>query len=273
MKRYVKLILVLIFAVASGCTEFIATVDKDNNWDVYEMDRIVLHVRTPGHSQTASPDDDAIDRILENQNFYYQVINDSLRLDYREKVYIYLYNLDEAYFSIGTQTGGHAVPDRSSIYYTYLRPEFRDRYGRRAHVGAHEMVHVITHRLLGKPFTKMMSEGYAVAIDGAYGRQATPAGTIVARPIMEWMMNHRQAGNVLTPEQLLTQTDRPEAVYYPNAGFFVIYLWNRFGVEMTNKLFNVDTQDFRGAFYQVTGLTWSQVSEDYEAYWKSVLGE
>ena len=273
MNGYLKYFLMVIFALLTGCTEFVATVNKDNTWEVYELDRIVLHVRPSGHSQTVSPDDVAIDRILENQNFYYQLINDSLGLNYRGQVYIYLYNLDEAYFSIGTQTGGHAVPDRSAIYYTYLRPEFRDRYGRRAHIGAHEMVHVISHRLLGKPFTKLMSEGYAVAIDGAYGRQSTPAGTIVARPIMEWMMNHRQAGNVLSPEELLTQTNRPEAVYYPNAGFFVIYLWNRFGVEMINQLFNVDTQDFRGAFYQVSGVTWTQLNEDYEAYWKTVLGE
>lgn len=270
-KTLFRVVLMLMLASVS-CTDFIASVEKHTDWDVFEHGRVTLYVRPAGYTQTASPDDAAIDRILENQNFYYSNINEFLGLNYSERVHIYLFNLDEAYFSIGTQNGGHAVSDRSTIYYSYIRPSFQDNFGRTAFIGAHEMVHVITHNALGKPFTKMMSEGYAVAIDGAYGRREAAAGVVVGRSVMEWMVQHYQAGNVMSPEELLAMRDEADAIYYPNAGFFVRYLWDRFGVETINKLFNEGEENFRVRFLQETGVSWTQVSQEYTVYYEDILG-
>jgi len=263
--------LAIVMLLLAGCTDFFAKVEPHNDWVVSEEGRIILHTRPEGFSTTASPDPGDINMLLDNQNFYLQMITDTLGLQYNGKVLIYLFNTDEALDAIGTQNGGHSMPDRSAIFYAFRRPAWFDVNGRLTFMGAHEMVHVVTHREFGKPFTKMMSEGYATAIDGAYGRRSTSSGTIVAKTVKQWMIEHYEAGQVLDPMEMLHEGDFPENIYYPNAAFFIEYLWNRFGIETINKLFTIPASTFENRFRFLTGITFQQAAADYLLYCQQVL--
>ncbi|MDZ7797732.1 MAG: hypothetical protein U5N56_12130 [Candidatus Marinimicrobia bacterium] len=164
-----QLIMVLLL---TSCTDFIAQVDLQKEWQVLGSGNIVLHYRSPDFGGGSSPEDEEARFIAANQNYYYQAIQDSIQKDFTGKVLIYLYNQDEALEHIGTSGGGHALPKVNTFYYAFIpgQNERRDKYGiENPFVGAHEMVHVITHRALGYPGTKLMSEGYAVWLDGSYG--------------------------------------------------------------------------------------------------------
>jgi hypothetical protein len=262
---------VLFSVLLFSCADFLASVEKHKDWQVHEQGKIVLYSRPAGFTQSASPDDFAVSTILNNQNFYYDAINKALGLNYPEKVYIYLYNLDEAFGAIGTQNGGHSYADRSAIYYTYMRPDFIDGFGRKAFIGSHEMVNVITQNTLGRPYTKLMSDGYSVAFSGTYGRQKVITGIVIGKPVIDWMVMHYLSNKILSPEELLTETDHPEAVYLPNAGFFIMYLWQRFGTDKINKLFSVGKDSFRKHFELQTGVSWQQIALDYHLYCQQVF--
>ncbi len=257
--------LLLVFFMAS-CSEFFPRVEKDDEWVVHEYANIILYSRPENHSQTASPDDDAIFTILENQHFYYETIKDSLGLNFQEKVMIYLYNLDEAINSIGTYEGGHAVADRSSIYYTFKRPSFRDNFDRIAYIGPFEMVQVITQQAFGKPFTQMMNVGYAMAFTGTMGRDEGFDGEIYGHRILFLMEELYRNDQLMTPHELLHNTGRARHVYYPNAGFFVLYLWKHFGITNINRLFSLSREEFEKGLLQVTGNNLDDLTDHYLSY-------
>jgi hypothetical protein len=261
--KHLAIIIIALMAGLSACTDFFARVDKQNDWLVSEQEQIVLHTRPANFSFTESPNQSDLDLLLHNQNYYIQMICDTLGVEFNEMVLIYLFNSDEALDAIGTQTGGHAIPDRSAIYYSFVKPAYTDIRGMLTYMGAHEMVHIITHRLLGKPFSKMMSEGYATAIDGAFGLKFSGSENLMAKPVSQWMNEHFANNLVLTPDQLLFDTDQSESVYYPNAAFFISYLWQRFGVETINHLFLTPSNHFKNRFRQITGLSFDLVANDY----------
>jgi len=245
----------------TSCTDFIADVDHQKDWKTEEYGNILLHYRPEGFSSSPSPSAQEAKRIVQNQNVYYRGIQDSIRRSFHDKVLVYLYNQDEADALIGTDGGGHAIPKFNCYYYTYIanRKKLVDQYQVEDPViGAHELAHVITHRLLGYPGTKMMSEGYAVWLDGIYG------GYRIADIVRSY--RHQQPEKILTPNQLLTETNRKESVYYPNAGVFLRFLVNAYGVESINMLFSRPSENLKDEFHYVTNTTWEEMSARYNSY-------
>jgi hypothetical protein len=249
----------------ASCTDFIANRDLDSEWQVERAGSVVLHYRAPGYSGSASPDSGVVQTILDNQNRYAQEISDTLNLPFSDAVLIYLYNQDEAEAAIGTQGGGHAIPEFLSFYYTYFDRSHLDLWGQPAYIGRHELVHVITHHLLGEPGTKLMSEGYAVALDGGYGIWKTEDG-LVAKPIREWMMSYYDQDRILSIDDLLTRDSLPENVYYPNAGYFIRYCFRRFGTQIMNRLFTTPEDSFRTQLEQETGVSVKSLEAGYHSY-------
>ncbi|MFW5916079.1 MAG: hypothetical protein ACOCTM_01260, partial [Bacteroidota bacterium] len=247
--------------VLSSCTDFFADVNIQKEWKEMESEKIVVHYRPEGFSTAPSPDEEVINTILENQNFYYQVIQDSIQRSFSEKVMIYIYNKDEGKSLIGTNGGGHAISKLNSFYYTYLHDKgaLTDQYNIKSPpLGAHELVHVITHRTLGYPPTKMMSEGYAVWLDGDYG------GYAVNEIIRKYRNDEPE--KIMTPDDLLKETIDKESIYYPNAGVFVRYLVLTYGIENINELFTVQESGFKKAFKNMAGTSWDEMSSEYARY-------
>jgi len=245
----------------TSCTDFIAGVDHQKEWEKEKFGRIVLHYRPEGFSSSPSPSFEEAQRIVQNQNVYFRAIQDSLQRTFDEQVLIYLYNQDEAEEMIGTDAGGHAIPKFNCFYYSYRvnRKQLTDQYQVKDPViGAHELAHVITHRLLGYPGTKMMSEGYAVWLDGIYG------GYRINTLIRSYRDD--QPRKILTPDQLLTKSTSKEAVYYPNAGIFIRFLVHTYGVTNINMLFSRSADHLKDEFHYVTHTTWADMSSRYANY-------
>lgn len=259
MKSFVgNIFLLLLFA---SCTEFIAEPDLQEEWAVLETEKIVLHYRPAGFSGTASPTAAQADSIATNQGFYYNMIQDSIGVNFNDKVLIYLFNEDEAGLHIGTNGGGHSIPKLNAFYFTFMNHDrkYTDRYGiENPKIGTHELVHVITHRKLGYPGTKLMSEGYANWLDGSYSYYH------IDDILKSYMGNSPE--KILTPQQLLTETGLPESVYYPNSGVFVRFLVNRYGIEKINQLFTVQKKTLKSTFEKVCNESWEAMSEEYEIF-------
>ncbi len=261
MKKLTYILFAIVLTPLFSCTDFIAEVEHQNEWEVLESESIVLHYRPWGFSQSPSPTSEEALFMLNNQNFYYQAIQDSINRRFNDKILIYLYNMDEAEELIGTVGGGHAIPKFNTFYYTFLvgMQDFTDKYGiQNPFLGAHEMAHVITHRTLGYPGTKLMSEGYAVWLDGSYGRYA-----------IEDIMRHycsNEPQKVLTPDQLLNESTSDESIFYPNCGLFIKFLTHNYGLENINKLFQSTQENFKDEFTLLTGANWEAMANEYENY-------
>ncbi len=250
----------LVFTISS-CTDFIAEKDLQPEWEVIESNRIVLHYRSPGFSNEASPTIDEAYFILHNQELYYRAVCDSINRDYSDRVLIYLFNSDEADERTGTASGGHSIPKLNAFYFSFFHHprEYTDKYGvEKPFLGAHELVHVITHQTLGYPGTRLMSEGYANWLDGSYARYDIPDIIISYR--------NNNPEKIMNPDELLNDTDRDESVYYPNAGLFTGFLVNTYGIENINRLFNCGRGDLISDFENICYDSWVDMTEKYSAY-------
>lgn len=260
-KAFAICIVFCLVLILNSCTDFIAEVELDQDWKVLESGKMVVHYRPADFSSSASPDKLVIEKILDNQNFYYQAIQDSINRTFEDKVLIYLFNKDEANALIGTNNGGHAIPKFNTFYYTFLSvlAEYTDQYGiYKPQLGAHELVHIITHKTLGYPGTKLMSEGYAVWIDGGY------AGYSI-KEILKTYRDH-QPVKILTPDELLFETVTNESVYYPNCGVFTGFLVKNYGPDIVNSLFTSTQSGFKNDFEFQSNESWEILCDRYSAF-------
>ncbi len=260
MKVILFLLTMILFV---SCTDFIADLDREEDWRTASSGSVSVYYRPQNATAAPSPTAAQAQKIAENQAFYARVIQDSIQRQYEDDVLIYLYNTDEAEERIGTAGGGHSAPRYLAVYYTFIHniAPYTDQYGvENPFVGAHELVHVITHHLLGNPGTKLLSEGYAVWLDGSYGR----------RDIDELIRVYRDDFSdydfVLTPSELLSESVEIEKVYYPNAGVFTRFLVREFGIETVNSLFGAEPENFKREFEKRTGMDWHSLSKAYQDY-------
>ena len=262
----VPLVLIATFALSLGsCTDFIATEDLQEEWEIVESDRIVLHYRPAGFSEAPSPTAGEAMFILQNQELYYRAICDSIGRDFSDRVMIYLFSQDEAEQHIGVQSGGHSIPKFNAVYFSFFHPsrEYTDQYGiENMFLGAHELVHVITHQVFGYPGTKLMSEGYANWLDGSYARYHI-------RDIVASYRDH-ELEKLMTPDGMLEKTGTAEQVYYPNVGVFTGFLVKEYGVERINELFTTGKEQFISAFERICNEGWNDMGEKYARYIKSL---
>ena len=93
----------------------------------------------------------------------------------------------------------------------------------------HEVIHVLLNHSLG-PTIALLGEGIAVYLSGSWQRKKVHA---VARDLL--------AKNELIPIESIVDTHRfraqPDAVTYPEAGSFVGYLVERYGIENLKKIY------------------------------------
>ena len=265
LKRLTNFFLIFLMII-SGCTDFIMQIEKDEFWLSQHSGQVTVHYREKNFSSEPSPDSLMVSRILRQQNTYINRISDSIGMTFNDTVLIYLYNADESHEKIGTKGGGHAIPNFLSFYYVYkiYYKTYTDQYGMvNPPLGAHEMVHVITHHLLGTAGTKLMSEGYAVWLDGAYVRTSLVE-------IIKWYIKQSEESKILMPSQMLSKTDYAEEIFYPSAGMFVRFLVRRHGIELANYLFNIRSENFIREFEKATSLSFTSMEEDFKNFLKKL---
>jgi hypothetical protein len=262
MKSKGTVILVILAFLGTSCTDIIVSVSPKEEWVLKKSRNINLHYRDQAYSSSPSPDLEQVDHIIEAQKIYYYAISDSIDRFYNEDVLIYLYNDDEAEEKIGTNGGGHALPKFNTYYYTFIdsNRSITDHFGIvDPYIGAHELVHVITHRTLGYPKTKLMSEGYAVWLDGTYARYH----------IKDIIRHYRNDDpeKILTPHELLfNANDYTASVYYPNCGLFTGFMVHRYGIETINSIFTSSEEEFIADLLCLTDESWQELCTAYTVY-------
>ena len=239
----------------------------DGPWITNQIDNFILNTRPVNYSSSKSPDSVVIKTILDNHIIFQDEINSKLNVDFHLNVEIFLFNYDEALAKIGTNGGGGAEITKNRIYYSFFGKIIYDTIiNRELYIGSHELVHIITFNELGLHKTRLMCEGYACAIDARYGTTNGEHGEYIAKPNDLYIKEYKESNQILSPEKLLNGEDLPAELFYPQAGFFVNWLFNNYSVEKINQLYTIDKDNFKNQFFKVTGIEFCEMESMYLEY-------
>ncbi len=285
----INLPIVLIFYVLQlllpSCTQLFMWPDMDGDWEVVESERIVLHYRPQGYTAIVSPDRVKAEEMLVEQELAYTAILDRLKLQFSDRINIYLYNEDEALEKIGTSGGGHAITEYNSFYYTYWDRDIflNEAPGISHYMGAHELVHVITHQAVGLPGNRVLSEGLAVAVDGVYGVMEDVNGKLERIPIPVWV-RHWKSGmggahrKLVSPRELFQgQYSLSEDVFYTQSGAFTLFLLEKYGdgdersLREVCRLLTVPPDEISASLKKLTGYDLDQIQAPYMEYLEDMV--
>jgi hypothetical protein len=260
--KYCLIIGIFLVFVLPGCTKESEQSFLDGPWVSNSKGLVTIYSRPLGYSTSPSPELAAIQQTLDNQNYFVEIICQKLSVNYDAKVAIFFYNLDESTSKIGTKGGGSSNAKRQEIYYTFYLNQYYPKIQLYDYVGVHEMVHIVSVSALGLPGTLMMAEGYAVAIDGTLG--CIDSSGIRRKGIEEWMSEFRNNNQLISPSILLMDFERlPAEQAYAQAGFFVDWLFKKYGVYKINLLFTSSEDRFKADFFELTGIPFSAMESEY----------
>jgi hypothetical protein len=209
-----------------------------------------------------------IQTIIQEQEEAIKYINQRLNVNFDSKVRIYLYNKDEAKEKIGTNGGGYANLSKITkhIYFTFHpEPMFNPVLNKYDYVGVHEMVHIITINKLGKFTTRFFGEGYANAVDGNYGIVEID-GIWNRRRNDSTMVKILDKGMLLKPSDLLYKDSLPEHLYYPQIGYLINWMFDTYGVDKINQLYDIKRDKIEEEFLEVTGIHFKDMEQSYLEY-------
>jgi len=126
--------------------------------------------------------------------------------------------------------------------------------------GGHETAHLISISLWGPAGTDFMREGVAVAAEGRWGRSSPHAWARLYRD----RLRLRPISTMLSG---LAFYDVDGLVRYPEAGSFVDYVTETYGLDAVRQLWSGDAVDFERAVRDATGKTLVEL----EAAWRADL--
>lgn len=257
-----KKILIFLFLVLTF-TSWKA--DTAGPWIITKGEKIIIYSRPIGYSKSESPDSNAIQSIIREQEQVIDLVNQRLKTTFNSKVKIFLYNRDEAKQKIGTDGGGFASLSRSKrhIYFTFhTKPYLNTVLDQYDYMGVHEMVHIITLNQLGNLRTRFFGEGYASAVDGNYGVEDIN-GIRTRRRNDLIIGKFAVSGKLLKPSELLYNDSVPESEYYPQIGCLISWLFEKYGVDKINQLYDFRKDKIEKAFQRVTGDTFRDMELTY----------
>jgi hypothetical protein len=261
MKRLFTICLLLIF-ILSGCIDETETSLLDGPWAINSKGNITLYTRPPGYSSMASPETSEITQTLDNQIMFIELVNQKLDVNFNSGVSIYFFNLDEAESKLGVKGGGSSNSERKEIYYSFYLNQYYPSYQVYDYLGVHEMVHIVSGNTIGLPGTLMMAEGYAVAIDGTLS--STDSSGKTRKTIDAWMVEFRAQNKLLTPTQLLMDFESlPKEQSYAQSGYFINWLFSKYGVAKINQLFTSKGENFKVDLHKVTGVPFAEMETEY----------
>jgi hypothetical protein len=236
--KYLWMIWIVAFLL--NCCEMITRHVDDKNWIAVQSEHFIFHYRPNSLAERN------IAIIIEEMENNYREIVIALNVNYSGVVNYYLYNSNEA-SSIGVIAGGFSDNSFETIRQTY------DGYP----LGKHELVHIISFRAIGIAFLRLTSEGLANAVDGTYG----------GKPISDWMREYVATGALIPVREMVENSEKyDEARFYPQSGFFVQYLVNRFGIDKFKVIFRASHYEFYEIFQATYGIDLDTLANEYFAY-------
>lgn len=239
--------------------------DTSGPWIITKGERIVLYSRPLGYSKAESPDSITIQTIIQEQEHVIDYINKRLNTNFDSKVKIFLFNQDEAKEKIGTNGGGFASLNKFKrhIYFTFhSKPYLNTVLNKYDYLGVHEMVHIITINQLGNLRTRFFGEGYSNAIDGNYGGEYVN-GVLTRRRNDSTLIKIKGNGKILTPSELLYKDSIPEFEYYPQIGCLINWMFEKYGVDKINLLYDLKSDKIEAEFLKVTGVAFTDMENEY----------
>lgn len=245
--------------------------DKSGPWVITKGKRIILYSRPLGYSKAESPDSIKIQAIIQEQEYVIDYINKRLHTDFDSKVKIFLFNQDEAKEKIGTNGGGFASLNKFKrhIYFTFhSKPYFNTILNKYDYLGVHEMVHIITFNQLGNLRTRFFGEGYSNAVDGNYGG-GNINGILTRSRNDSALIKIKENGKILAPSELLYKDSIPEYEYYPQIGCLINWMFNKYGVDKINLLYDLKRDEIETEFLEVIGVTFTDMENEYMEYLKN----
>lgn len=257
-----KQILVLLFLFFT-LTSWKA--DTAGPWVITEGKRVTLYSRPVGYSKADSPDSIAIQSIIREQEHVIDHINQRLNTSFDTKVKVFLFNRDEAKEKIGTNGGGFASLNKSKrhIYFTFHeKPFLNTGLNQYDYLGVHEMVHIITINQIGNLRTRFFGEGYANALDGNYGVENVN-GILTRKRNDSTLIKIKANGKLLKPSVLLYNDSIPESEYYPQIGCLINWMFEKYGVDKINLLYDLKRDKIEKAFQRVTGVRFKDMETAY----------
>ncbi|MBW7843871.1 MAG: hypothetical protein H3C40_14205 [Ignavibacterium sp.] len=263
--RQIIVLLILFFTLTSW------KADKNGPWIITKGKRIVLHSRPLGYSKAESPDSIAIQTIIQEQEHVIDYINKILNTNFDSKVKIFLFNQDEAKEKIGTNGGGFASLNKFKrhIYFTFhSKPYLNTVLNKYDYLGAHEMVHIITINQLGNLRTSFFGEGYSNAIDGNYGCENVN-GILTRRRNDSTLIKIKENGKLLKPSDLLYNETIPESLYYPQIGCLINWMFEKYGVDKINLLYDLKRDKIEQEFLKIIGQKFKDMELEYMDYLKN----
>jgi len=133
---------------------------------------------------------------------------------------------------IGRETNGIAFPDKKIVCFIFNEKQNAG--------GAHELMHVMARNLwTGNPKT-WINEGLAVYADDQWWGHKL-------HDLNKYLL---QGGKLIPLEKLIEHlTDYSDMIVYPEAGSFLKYLYEQYGIVKVRQLWaHGDTQDFQRVF-------------------------
>lgn len=153
-------------------------------------------------------------------------------------------------------TGGFADSGRSTIEYNLCF----DKYGEIL-VDRHELVHIVFNVGIGHARSRLIAEGYAVAIDDYFGESY--GGQSIKEAIKTLPYS-----NI---ETLLSDNgSMEEAIYYPLAGSFIKWIIHRFGMEKAKEIYgSACIEDFSISNIEyILGIEVEYIEKEYREYFE-----
>ncbi|MCP4805538.1 MAG: hypothetical protein GY913_15625 [Proteobacteria bacterium] len=160
--------------------------------------------------------------------------------------------IDSWYYATNSDKG-EITGSSGNAHANDLAMEAHTVYGPEVHAGgAHEDVHVLAWHRIGATNTTLMGEGLAVRVGEVWWSD----------PLDTWVEGWKEDGSLLSLRDLIDDFwSHDDAVTYPTAGHFVLWVDRTWGMDTVKALYVAD--DLNQAFEDELGMTTGEV----EAAW------
>ncbi|MCP4725633.1 MAG: hypothetical protein GY863_11385 [bacterium] len=227
MKKLIKTILCFCILFA-GCTVSIDPEDEKDSWLVENTEHFNFfygnyEVFLMPHWVNLNIDD-----IAERQEQGYAEVIADLDVTYEGVINFYIYH--PVYVDNRPVQTGYADPTFETVYLRFHGAIF----------GKHEISHVISEQTIGRASIRLLNEGLAEALE-----YHEPADLVDVIDTFTWTIENYRVADENYIQMLLMRGDEiPTSVFYPQAGWFVQYLIDIYGIEKVKQLYTVDLSDF-----------------------------
>ncbi len=258
-RLYIGLVLLVIMIIGCDASKvlFPELYEKDTNWQMTESTHYFIYYR-PG-----SPASDNIKELSRDLDSCFEDVLVQLQVDFRAKIYYYLYNSQEDLTSnTGTDFAGFVEQDFQCI---------AEIYGsNHTELNAHETVHVITDNTIGSSDWNFLSEGVAVSIERAYNKDSSGKLDLYSQTQILIYFNEMIPLEILASNDLFNEIRLTNEAWneYTICGSFVRYLTDQYGLERFKIFYSKAHEgNYKQVFYEVYNIS----IDDFEQEWHNFL--